>query len=101
MRFILQAILPPEKFNRMALEGAVSQKLNRILEETKPEAAYFVAIEGKRCAMLVINMESASEIPKYAEPWFINFDAEVNFMPAMIPDDLKKAGLEEVVRKWK
>jgi hypothetical protein len=85
----------------MALDGRVGKKMQQILEETKPEAAYFIAKEGKRTGILVINMEHVSEIPKYAEPWFINFDATVDFFPAMTPEDLVKGRVDEVAGKWK
>jgi hypothetical protein len=72
----------------------------RILEETKPEAAYFTSTDGNRGGYLVYDISKASEIPRLAEPWFINFDAKVEFMPAMTPEDLQKAGLENLGKKW-
>jgi hypothetical protein len=45
-------------------------------------------------------MSKTSEIPGLAEPWFLNFDAKVEFSPAMTPEDLQKAGLEGLVKKW-
>ncbi len=101
MRFILHVSLPVEKFNRAVQEGTAGLKIRRIIEETKPEAVYFFAKDGKRGGFLVVNMDNTSEIPKYAEPWFLNFDAAVEFLPAMTPDDLQKAGLEEIAKKWK
>jgi len=93
--------LPAEKFNKAAMEGKAGQTIRRILEETKPEAAYFCAKNGNRGGFLVVNMESVSEIPKYAEPWFLNFDATVEFLPAMTPDDLEKAGVDQIAKKWR
>ncbi len=45
-------------------------------------------------------MENASEIPKYAEPWFLHFDAEVELLPTMTPQDLQAAGLEALGKRW-
>jgi hypothetical protein len=101
MRFILHVTIPPEKFNKAVLDGTVSQKMARILEETKPEAAYFCAKDGKRGGFLVVNMNSTSEIPRFAEPWFLNFDASVEFLPTMTPEDLQKAGLDDLGKKWR
>jgi hypothetical protein len=39
-------------------------------------------------------------MPRLAEPWFLNFDATVEFLPAMTPADLQKAGLAEIAKKW-
>lgn len=56
--------------------------------------------DGKRGGYLVVNMSHASEMPRFAEPWFLNFNATVEFLPAMGPDDLQKAGLDELAKKW-
>jgi len=65
--------------------------IQSILEQQKPEAAYFVAENGKRTAILIINMDSASEIPAIAEPWFLALNAAIEVTPAMIAADLQKA----------
>ena len=45
-------------------------------------------------------MEDVSEVPRLAEPWFLTFNANVEFSVAMTPDDLEKAGLAELGQKW-
>lgn len=101
MRFVLNVSLPLEKFNQAVLDGTVGAKMGRILEELKPEAAYFCAKDGKRSGFIVVNINDASEIPRLAEPWFLTFDATVEFLACMTPADLQKAGLEELGKKWK
>jgi Protein of unknown function (DUF3303) len=101
MRFVMHVSLPVEKFNQAVLDGSVSQKMQRILAETKPEAAYFCAKDGKRGGFLIVNMSDASEMPRFAEPWFLNFDATVEFLPTMTPQDLANSGLEQLAAKWK
>jgi hypothetical protein len=46
-------------------------------------------------------MNSTSEIPRFAEPWFLNFDASVEFLPTMTPEDLQKAALDDLGKKWR
>lgn len=101
MRFVLHVTFPPEKFNKAVLDGTIGQKMSRILEETKPEAAYFCSTEGKRGGFIIVNMERTSEMARLAEPWFLNFDATVEFLPTMTPEDLQKAGLDDLGKKWK
>jgi hypothetical protein len=48
MRFVLHISLPVEKFNQAVRDGTAGEKMRQILEETKPEAAYFCAKDGKR-----------------------------------------------------
>lgn len=100
MRFVLHISLPVQKFNEAVRDGTAGQKLAQILEDTKPEAAYFCAKDGKRGGFLIVNMSDPSEMPRYAEPWFLHFDARVEFLPAMTPQDLERAGLDELAKKW-
>ena len=60
------------------------------MTKLKPEAAYFVAQDGLRSAMIFFDMQDASDIPGIVEPLFMGFDAEVELLPVMNADDLKK-----------
>jgi hypothetical protein len=90
MRFLFKISFPVEAGNAAAKKNGF-KAIQNILEQQKPEAAYFVTENGKRTAILVINMESASEIPAIAEPWFLALNAAVEVTPAMVPADLQKA----------
>lgn len=100
MRFVLHVSLPAEKFNQAVRDGTAGKKIAQILDDLKPEAAYFCAKDGKRGGFLIVNLSSASEIPRFAEPWFLSFDATVEFLPTMTPADLSQAGLEALGQKW-
>jgi hypothetical protein len=67
----------------------------------KPEAAYFCAKDGKRGGFLVVAVSDPSEMPRLAEPWFLLFDASVEFLPAMVPQDLQRAGLDKLGKQWR
>jgi hypothetical protein len=49
---------------------------------------------------LVVNVNEPSDIPALAEPWFLNFNADCELRIAMSPEDLQKAGLEELGKRW-
>ena len=100
MRFIMKVTLPVDNFNDAVRDGSAGAKIGRILEAIKPEAAYFTAQEGERGGILIVNLESASDIPALAEPWFLTFDAKVDFQVAMRPEDLAAAGLDELGKTW-
>lgn len=100
MRFILHISLPVEKFNQAVRDGTAGQKIRSILEDTKPEATYFAAEGGKRGGFLVVNMSEVTEMPRLAEPWFLHFDATVEFLPVMEPQELARAGLDQIAQKW-
>ena len=101
MRFVMKVTLPVDIFNKAVLDGSAGAKIGRILEETNPEAVYFTADNGKRGAIIIVNMNEVSEMPKFAEPWFLTFNASVELLPTMTPEDLGKAGLDTLASKWK
>jgi hypothetical protein len=43
---------------------------------------------------------NSSRIPSFAEPFFLNFNADCEFRIAMSPEDLGSAGLDELGKKW-
>ncbi len=100
MRMLLSVKIPHEGFNQAVRDGTVGQKVRRILEDTKPEAVYFTEQNGQRGAILIVDLPDPSKVPAFAEPWFLAFNANVEFHIVMTPDDLQRAGLEELGKKW-
>ena len=100
MRMLLNVKFPHEEFNKAIRDGTVGQKIRRILENAKPEAVYFTEQNGQRGAMLIIDLIDPSEVPAFAEPWFLTFNADVEFRVVMTPEDLQKAGLEDLGKTW-
>jgi len=47
-----------------------------------------------------VNVNTPSDIPVLAEPWFLNFEADCEFRIAMTPEDLQRAGLDALGKKW-
>ena len=92
MRMLLKVQLCTKTANDLARKGTMGSMIKSILEEQKPEAAYFIEFEGIRTGLLFVHLKDASEIPKFAEPWFLAFNAKVEFKPAMLPQDLEAAG---------
>jgi hypothetical protein len=100
MKMLLQVRIPHESFNAAVRDGSAGDKLKRILEATKPEVVYFTEQDGERGAIMVVNLEDPSKVPMFAEPWFLTFNADVEFRVAMTPDDLARAGLDALGKKW-
>jgi hypothetical protein len=100
MRVLMNISFPVEAFNARLRDGSANKRIMQALEEIKPESVYFTEHEGQRGAVIVVNMTDAAQVPALAEPWFLGFDAKVEFRIAMTPDDLKRAGLDELRKKW-
>jgi hypothetical protein len=100
MRMLIHVKLPPEKFNDYVKDGSIGAKMKSVLDEIKPETVYFTEYGGHRGAVIIADVAEPSAVPKIAEPWFLMFNAEVEFHVIMSPDDLEKAGLEKLGKKW-
>jgi len=100
MRMLMHIHLPLEPFNTAVRDGTASGKVQRILEATKPEAVYFSEHHGQRGGILVVNVKDPSDVPVLAEPWFLTFNAQVEFRIAMTPEDLGRANLDALGKQW-
>ncbi|HEY1205207.1 MAG: panthothenate synthetase [Bryobacteraceae bacterium] len=100
MRMLMHVQFPLEPFNTAVRDGTVGPKMQRILEAIKPEAAYFSEHHGRRGGVLVVDVKDAAAVPVLAEPWFLTFNAEVEFRIAMTPEDLARANLDALGKKW-
>ncbi len=100
MKMLLTVEIPHEPFNSLVRSGKAGEILGRILETIKPEVAYFTEQDGTRGGIFVINVQTPSDVPTFSEPFFLNFQANCKFRILMSPEDLQKAGLEELGKKW-
>jgi hypothetical protein len=100
MRMLMNVKVPHQTFNAAVKDGSAGAKLNKILEAIKPEAVYFTEQNGHRGAVLIVDVPDASKIPALAEPWFLTFQADVEFRIVISPDDLKNSGIDKMGKKW-
>ncbi|MFQ5930554.1 MAG: hypothetical protein ACE5MK_12735 [Acidobacteriota bacterium] len=102
MRVLLKASIPVEVGNQAAREGKLAETVQSILDEQKPEAVYFLAENGTRTALVFLDLESAAQLPKVAEPWFLAFNARIEVTPAFTPEELPAVGadIEQAVEKY-
>ena len=102
MRVMLKASMTVESGNQAIRSGKLPETIQSILDEQKPEAAYFIADGGHRTAILFLDIQDTSQLPALAEPWFLAFNASVEVTPAMTVADLAKAGpsIANAVRKY-
>ncbi|MFZ0043209.1 MAG: hypothetical protein WAK93_18010 [Solirubrobacteraceae bacterium] len=100
MRMIFEVQFPNEPFNSMVKAGTAGQKLQEIMGEVQPEAAYFTEQDGSRGALLVLDVADASRIPALSEPFFLAFDASVKVRICMTAEDLGAAGLDELGQRY-
>jgi len=100
MRMLLMIRLPHETFNAAVRDGSAGRKTQAILDQVKPEAVYFTETNGQRTVMMIVELENPARIPALAEPWFLTFNADVEFHVVMSPRELEDAGLEKLGATW-
>jgi hypothetical protein len=100
MRMLIHAKIPHDPFNGMVRNGTAGKVIGKILEEIKPEAAYFTEYDGKRGCIMIVDVADPSKVPGLAEPFFLSFNADVTFHIVMSGEDLGRAGLDAIGKKW-
>jgi hypothetical protein len=100
MRCLLKIVIPVETGNQGIMNGTLPTTIEAILAEQNPEAVYFYEEDGKRTGLVVLDIKDSSQIPAIAEPWFLAFNARVEFHPAMNLQDLNNSapGMQKAVQ---
>jgi hypothetical protein len=101
MRMLLNIRIPHEPFNSLVRAGTAGTIIRKILEDSKPEAVYFPEQHGTRGAVLIIEVARLSGVLSFAEPWFLQFNADCEFRIVMSPEDPQQANLDALGAKWK
>ena len=78
MRFLIEAKVPTEAGNKMVQDPDFMKKLEDYMNKFKPEAAYFLPIDGYRTAAFIVNIENNSQVPAVVEPLFQWMGANVD-----------------------
>jgi hypothetical protein len=101
MRFLVKVSMPVEAGNAAAKKDGFAA-IQNILQQQKPEAAYFLPQAGQRTGILILNLNDPSEIPAICEPWFLALHASIEVTPVMLPEDLQKAAsaIEQAVKTY-
>jgi hypothetical protein len=90
MRMMLKITFPTEKASHAIKDGSFQKIMQGTMSKLKPEASYFLADKGYRCAMLFFDMQDASDIPAIVEPLFASLGVAVELQPVMNADDLQR-----------
>ncbi|GGX61406.1 hypothetical protein [Streptomyces hiroshimensis] len=90
MRMMLRARLDTHASNEVYKRGELAKFVQDLMDRTKPEAAYFGPMDGGRTCTLVFDLADPSQIPATLEALLLDMEADVELLPVMNYDDLKK-----------
>jgi hypothetical protein len=90
MRFLIRTRIPTNAGNKVLQDPNFLTKLEEYINKVKPEASYFMPIEGQRSCAFIVNAESNDQLPAMVEPLFQWMGANVDVIPVMNFDDLKR-----------
>jgi hypothetical protein len=90
MRCLITAKLDTATSNQLVSSGRVGPLLQEVVANIKPEAAYFLPLQGRRAILLIADLADASEIVAKLEPLWLTTGAEVDVTPVMVGEDLER-----------
>ena len=93
---------PVDAGNAAIRTGKVEKIFQQLIEDLKPEAAYFHAVDGDRGGFFVVNMQESSQIAEIAERLFFGVSAKIELVPVMTADDLRKglSGVQATIQRY-
>jgi hypothetical protein len=102
MRMMMTMAIPVEAGNRAINNGTLQKLVQSLMEDLKPEAAYFTTLDGLRTAIFFLDLKDVSDLPSVAEPAFLALNAKIDITPVMNAQDLMKGGpaMEKAMKKY-
>lgn len=102
MRMMIKFSFPVDAGNAAIRTGKVEKIFQQLIEDLKPEAAYFHAVDGDRGGFFVVNMQESSQIAEIAERLFFGVSAKIELVPVMTADDLRKglSGVQATIQRY-
>jgi hypothetical protein len=90
MKLMLRFAIPVEKGNEAIADGSLGKAIEKLLADTKAEAAYFTLVDGERGGMIFFDETDSARLPQLNEPLFAALDAAIEIVPVVTAEDLKK-----------
>jgi hypothetical protein len=95
MRMMVKFTFGAEGGNEILRSGKINTLLQQVMEDLKPEAAYFYAENGQRSGHFIIDSQDAVDLVRVCEPLWFGLKADVAMIPVMNAEDIQ-TGLGEL-----
>jgi hypothetical protein len=102
MRFLISARVPTERTNELIQEGGFPQTFQSVMEDLRPEAAYFTDVDGARGAYFVVYVDDPSEMSVRTETLLQGLGAEIKIQFVWTPEEVQEAmpAFEQAAQKY-
>ena len=90
MRMLMKFSIPVAAGNKGVKDGTLPSAIVQLVEQVKPEACYFTAVDGMRTGFVIFDLKDPAMIPSVCEPFFMTMDAAIELYPAMNLDEMKR-----------
>ena len=90
MRVMIKFAFPVQAGNDAVRNGKIEKVFQGLVQERKPEAAYFFPEGGERAGLFVVDIKVSSQIAEIVERFFFGLNAKIRMVPVMPPEDLQK-----------
>jgi hypothetical protein len=102
MRIMIKFRFPVDAGNSAVRSGKVEKVFQQIVEDLKPEAAYFFPEGGERAGLFVVAMQESSQVAEIAERFFFGLNASIEMVPVMAAEDLQKglSGVPGIIQRY-
>lgn len=102
MRFMVKFSIPVSDGNELVKSGKIGRNFQSLMEDFKPEAAYFFPENGQRSGIMVMNVTESPDFIKLAESFWFGLHADISVTPVVNGEDLAKgiAGIEGLVKRY-
>ena len=99
---MIKFTFPVDAGNAAIRTGKLEKVFQQLIEDLKPEAAYFHAVDGDRGGFFVVNMQESSQLAEVAERLFFGINAKIEVIPVMNAEDLQKglAGVQNTIQRY-
>lgn len=88
MRTLIEVEFDTATANQLINDGTMGKVLENVTNTLKPEVAYFLPRDGRRCALFVADLPDESTIVPFLEPFWLEGGAHVTMTPCMSAQDV-------------
>jgi len=90
MRLMLKFNIPVEKGNETAINGTMRPAIEALIEQVRPEVAYFMVENGERAGIVVFEESDPSRLVRINEPLFAKLNAALSMVPVLTMEELRR-----------